>query len=274
MAEDNKGNDAGAGGEKPWFDTFDTETKGYLANKGLDKKTAAEAFVEVSKFHREAEKIIGAPASEIVRLPKDPVAPEWEKVYQRLGKPVDKKDYDLSSVKRAGDKPVEEALVDTIREAAWNANLNKESATRMANDIIKHLDSVENATVALKTDKLNVEKAELKKNWGSNEAANMVVAQGAVRALGVDPSAVSALEGQIGYAKVMEMFRNIGSKIGEDRFVNSNSPGGGSVMTKDQAVSEKAELMRDDAWKTRYLKGGVEEGRKMLALNRIITGTA
>ena len=259
--------------EKPWFDTFDAETKGYLANKGLDKKTAAEAALEISKFHREAEKFVGAPANEIVRLPKEANSPEWEKVYQRLGKPADKKEYDLSTIKRSGDKPVDEALADTIREAAWNTNLSKEAAVRMASDIVKHLDAKESADVAIRADKLTIEKSELKKNWGVNEAANMVVAQGAVRALGIDPTAVAALENQVGYAKVMEMFRHIGTKIGEDRFVSSQNPGGGNIMTVDQAKAEKAEHMRDAAWTKRYLTGGVEEVRKMTALNRIITGT-
>ena len=119
-----------------------------------------------------------------------------------------------------------------------------------------------------------VEKAELKKNWGSNEAANMVIAQAAVKALGVDPAAVAALEKVVGYAKVMDMFRNIGSKIGEDRFVSTGQGNDKGVMTRDQAESEKRDLMADEAWRIRYLKGGVDEQRKMQALNKMISGVA
>lgn len=268
------GGDAGGdGGAKPWFEPLDAETKGYIQTRGLDKKTAVDAFSEAYKAHREAEKLIGAPANEIIRLPKDPNAPEWKGVWERLGKPVEEKGYDLSTVKRTGDKPIEDALADTLRKAAFEANLPKDAATRVAASVIKHLDAEAAATAALASDKLIAEKAELKKNWGANEAANMVVAQAAVKALGVDPAAVSALEKVIGYAKVMDMFRNIGSKIGEDKFVQA---GGGTsgVMTREQAVSEKAELMRDTAWAKRYTSGGVEENRKMQALNKIITNTA
>lgn len=265
---------ANAGGEKPWFETFDADTKGYLQNKGLDKKTAAEAVVEISKFHREAEKFVGAPANEMVRLPKEANSPDWEKVHQRMGKPADKKEYDFSTVKRTGDKALDEALSDTIRNAAWNSNVNKESAVRIAQDVVKYLDGVETATQAVKADKLITEKAELNKNWGTNAAANMVIAQGAVKALGVSPEAVAALEGAVGYAKVMDMFRNIGTKIGEDRFVNSQGGNNTGIMTRDQAVAEKNELMADQAWKDRYLKGGMEEKRKMLAINTIIAASA
>lgn len=268
------GGAGGAGGEKPWFEPLDAEVKGYVQTRGLDKKTAAEAFVEAFKAHREAEKFIGAPANEMVRLPKDSNAPEWQGVYERLGKPKEAKDYDFSAIKRVGDKPLDDALADTIRKAAFDANVNKEGAVRVATEVVKYLDGVETAAAATNADKLATEKKSLNDNWGTNAAANMVVAQGAVRALGVDPTAVAALEKVVGYAKVMEMFRNIGSKIGEDRFVNAGGGGNNNVMTKDQAVSEKETLMRDEAWRGRYLKGDVEAGRKMLALNKIITGTA
>ncbi len=102
----------------------------------------------------------------------------------------------------------------------------------------------------------------------------MVVAQAAVRALGVDPTAVAALEKAVGYAKVMDLFRNIGSKIGEDRFVSGGGSNTGNVMTKEQAIAEKAALKRDEAWVSRYLKGGVEEKRQLNALDRIILGIA
>lgn len=277
---------AGGGGEgdaKPWHEGFDSETKGYLTTRGWDKKTAAEAFLEASKAHKEAEKFVGAPADKILRLPDERTtdtpetrtrhAEEWQKIHERLGKPKEAKDYDLTTVKRAGDKPIEDALADTLRQAAFDSNLSKDGAVKLAAAVVKHLDGVDGASAADVADKLAAEKKALNDNWGANANVNMMVAQGAVKALGVDPTAVAALEKVVGYAKVMEMFRNIGSKIGEDRFVTNQGPAGG-VMTKDQATSEKSALMRDEAWRKRYLAGGVEEQRKMTTLNKIITGVA
>lgn len=274
MADAGAGAAGDAGGAAQWFDGYDAETKGYIQNKGLDKKTPAEAFLEVSKFHREAEKFVGAPANEMVRLPKDPNSLEWKNVWERLGKPKEVKEYDLSSVKRAGDKALDGPLADTFRNAAFNANLPKEAAVRVAAEVVKHLDAQDSAKAAVDADKLAGEKAALKANWGNNEAANMVIAAGAAKALGVSPEQVQVLENTIGYAKVMEMFRNIGTKIGEDRFVHSSAPGGTGVMTRDQAQAEKKALMNDDAWVKRYNAGGTEEKRKMLSLNSIITGVS
>lgn len=267
------GGAAGAG-EKPWFDGLDAEVKGYVTTRGLDKKNPTEAFVEAYKSHKEAEKFVGAPANEVIRLPKEANAPEWQQVHERLGKPKDAKDYDFAAVKRAGDKPLDQALTDTLRQAAFDANLNKDGATRVATALVKHLDGIDSAVAAAEADKLATEKATLKKNWGTNEAANMVVAQAAVRALGVEPEAVAALEKAVGYAKVMDMFRNIGSKIGEDKFVSITRPGGPGTMTRDEAVAEKATLKSDKAWVDRYLAGGTEEKRKLETLDRIIVGVA
>jgi len=264
--------DAAAG---HWTAGLDAETKGYAQNRGLDKKTAAEAFFEASKAHREAERLIGAPANEMIRLPKDPNAPEWKDVYKRLGVPGDEKDYDFSTVKRAGDKPLDDALSATLRQASLAGHLTKDGATQVAAQVVKHLDGIESAKAADDAANLLKEKAALKANWGANEAANMVVARAAVTALGIKPETVSALEKVAGYAAVMEMFRNIGSKIGEDRFIQGgpNAPAGGA-MTRDQAVSEKEALKKDVAWRNRYLAGGVEEKRKMDSLDRIILGVS
>ena len=167
---------AAAGGGTPpahWMDGYDSETKGYIQSKGLDKKTINEALLEVSRFHREAEKFVGAPANELLRLPKDPASPDWKAVHERLGKPKEATEYDFASVKRAGDKPLDPALTETIRTAAFDGNLSKEGAVRLAQSIAKHLDSADAATLAERTAKIDAERAELNKNWGVNHAAKI-----------------------------------------------------------------------------------------------------
>lgn len=266
----------GAGGTStpPWYDAFDADTKGYIQNKGLDKKTAPEAFLEAAKFHREAEKFVGAPANELVRLPKDPNAPEWKNIYERLGAPKDASGYDFSTVKNADGTPLDAEFTEYMRSTVTPLNLSKDAAAAVTQAMVKFREKVDATALAERTAKLEVQKAELKKNWGVNEAANMVVARAAAKALNVAPEAVAALEGQVGYAAVMEMFRTIGTKIGEDRFVASSGGGGNGVMTRDQAVAEKDALKADQAWVKRFLSGGNEERKKMDALDRIIVGIA
>lgn len=258
--------------ETSWYAGFDDETKGYVQNKGLSAKSLSEAFSTVVKMNRDADKFIGAPATEMVRLPKDPNAPEWSNVYKRLGALNAPEEYKFEGVKHSGDKPLSDALTDTLRKAAFSAHLSPDAANVMAKEVVKHYDSTEASRLADQTAKVEAEKKILKDNWGVNGVTNMVVAKNAAVALGIDAEAVEALEKTVGYAKVMEMFRHIGSKIGEDKFISMGGSGGRQPMTKEAAVSEKADLMRDEAWVKRYNAGGVDEKRKMWALNQIITG--
>lgn len=258
--------------EGQWWTGLDDETKGYIQNKGLSTKTPTEAFSSVAKFHREAERMIGAPASELLRLPKEANSPDWSNVWKRLGALNAPEDYKFEGVKHAGDKPLSDALADTLRKVAHTAHLSNDTASQVAREVVKHLDGIETAKLADDTVKQEAEKKALKDNWGANGVTNMVIAKNAAAALGIPPEAVTALEKVIGYSKVMDMFRVIGTKIGEDRYVSSGGQSSGTAMTKEAAIAEKKEIMRDEAWVKRYTNGGVEEARKMSALNKIITG--
>lgn len=246
-----------------WFAGADPEIIGHIQTKGWATKPANEAAIEAVKAHREAEKFIGAPANQLVRLPADAKDEAgWKSVWERLGAPADPKGYDLSIVK-------DTAVADFIRETAAALHLPKDAAVDLAGRFTRRQEATEAADVATKTAALETEKAALAKNWGTNAEANRVIAQSAARALGITPETVAALEGVIGYSAIMEMFRSIGTKIGEDKFVKSeNMPGG--VMTLEQAKAKVADLQKDAAWRARYLSGGEPEKREMLALNTII----
>lgn len=268
--------EGGAGAAQSWWASLDDETKGYLQNRGLAAKTPAEAFLAASKSHREAEKLIGAPAAEVVRLPKEQNSPDWAGVWKRLGALSAAEDYKFEGITQAGNKPLEAGLVDTLRKAAFSAHLSSDSANQMAKEVVTHLDRQDASRLADATAKEQSEMKLLKDNWGANFVANQIIAASAANALGVPKEAVTALEKQVGYSKVMEMFRNIGTKIGEDRFVTTggSGKGTGNIMTKEQAVAEKSELKGDKDWVKRFLSGGVEERRKMEALDRIISGVS
>lgn len=261
--------------ETTWYSGYDDETKGYVQNKGLSTKTVGEAFAAVSKMHRDAEKFVGAPADELIRLPKDPTSPEWKNVYQRLGAPKDAKEYDFKDIKFTDGTELDPAFTDLMRTNAVSANLTKDQALTVTKAVVQFLDKADQDDVAQFTAQVAKEKAELKANWGANEAANMVIARAAANALGVKPETVAALEKTAGYAQVMEMFRQIGTKIGEDKFVSGNTGGNPNApMTREAAISRKKELMNDAQWRTRYLQGGSEEKRQMEALIRIEVGSA
>lgn len=262
-----------AGGDKPWFDGASTEDVGYFQNRGWDKVDAKTAALNAAKAHREAEKLIGAPADKIVRLPNDPNDVEaWRQVRLKLGMPQDEKGYTdpLKVVKHADGSELTPAEVASWSKKAFSLGLKPADALILVSESVKEADAGLSTNTVELEGKLAAQKSELAKNWGPNFDANMFVAKQTASKLGVTPAQIAATESVIGYDKIMEMFRSIGTKIGEDRFVlNPANPGAGA-MTREQAVDRKASLMADQVWVKAYLDGDAAKKVEMTALNTMI----
>ena len=82
----------------PWHTGVEAEMLGHWQNKGWKTDDPKEVAVAATKQARELERHFGVPADQLLKLPKandDAIA--WNPVYQRLGMPVEPKDYDLST---------------------------------------------------------------------------------------------------------------------------------------------------------------------------------
>lgn len=222
----------------------------------------------------EAQKALGVPADQILRVPtKDDDAAGWANVHKRLGRPDDAKDYVFKDAKGADLDP---ALTDFLRSAAHKANLSKGAAAQMAAELVKFSETQTNTAKAEYDAKLAEGKSELAKNWGSNHAANMEVAKTGAAALGVDREMVISLEQTFGYAKVMEMFRNVGSKTSEGKFVDpgkGSGNNGGGPMTLQQAIAKKEALFADQEWMARAAKNERGAMLELEAVERIMAAS-
>lgn len=259
----------------PWYHGADAETVGHIQTKGWHTLTPDKAALAAVTAHREAERFIGVPANQLIRLPTD-AADEagWKTVYAKMGVPTDATGYKFDGLKFADGSDLTPAFADTMRNAAVKFHLTPDAATGLTAEVMKFIESTEASDASETAAKIAEQTAALKANWGPNYEANLFVARQAAQALGVNAELLNTLEGALGGDKVMEMFRSIGARIGEDRFVTGSNPAGsGGVMTKEQAVARKAELMKDAVWVKSYLSGDAQRGREMMALNTIIVGS-
>lgn len=263
---------AAANAAPPWYQGADAETLGYLQNRGMDKLTPAEAALKAIQAHREAERFVGAPANQLLRIPdpKDEVA--VNAFWQRLGYPGDATKYDFTTVKRPDGSDLPPEQIERMRAISNKLRLPADTAGMLAQELAAADFASSSETAAVTTAKLEGEKAALRKDWGANHDANMLVARNTALKLGVTPEGIAALEGQVGYAATMAMFQKIGTAIGEDHFITNANPAIPGVMSREQAVSRKAELMRDGEWVKRYMNGGAPEMREMTALTVLIVG--
>lgn len=268
----------------PWFgaiipeaagftagDVGKTELIGYMQNRGYDKMEPAAAFTAAMKAHRNAEAQLGGPADQLLRMPKDAADTEgWARYNARMGVPADAKDYDFSTVKM-GDKDLDPALAEALRPALLSARLPKDQAPAVAKAVADYLAKQGESSATAKAEALAAAREALKINWGSNVEANMLVAKGAAKALGVDEAAVAALENVIGYDKVMEVFRNIGTKIGEDQFITNQAPGGSGVMSGEQATVTLAGRQADSGWVNKLMEGDATTVKEFNSLTTMIS---
>jgi hypothetical protein len=256
-----------------WYSSADPTIVGHLQNKGWDKLTPDQAALKAAQSHFEFEKLHGVPKEQLLRFPKDAADAEgWKNVYNRLGVPEKPDDYDFTTVKQADGQPVDKTFTDEVRALAHKLNLPKTTASLFAQELANRAEVESKNEQANYEAELAKEKATLKANWGQFATQNMIVAQDAARALGVTDADLAALEKGIGYSRVMEMFRNIGQKTGDDKFVRSDTPGSDGVMSREQALSKLDILAKDTNWYERFKAGDATTKREFDTLTAIAAG--
>lgn len=248
------------------------ELTGYLQARGWDKADARTTALGAIKAHQEAQKLIGVPADKIIRVPRGADDEQgWKDVRTKLGIPSDPKEYDFSGVKFKDGTALDDAFVQTLSKSLVEANVPKGSAAAVAKAVVDFMENAETADAGETQAKLALEKDTLQANWGNKFNANMIVAQNAAKTLGVTPEQIAALEQVVGYASVMEMFRNIGARTGEDTFVRTSAPnGGGGPMTREEAAATMAERKADSSWVAKFMNGDPQAKREFDNLTRMM----
>jgi hypothetical protein len=259
----------------PWHAGIEADTIGWWQNKGLPLDDPKVFAGKLTEQYRNLEKFTGGPPERLIKLPEKPEdTAGWNAVWQRLGAPAKAEDYDFTSVKHVDGKAPEEGLIVAIRNAAMAVHAPKDKAAELANAVVKHLDSVTTERAVATKAALEIERAELLKNWTAAkfEFNRLTAMQGAQR-IGITQEDVAKLESVVGYARVMEMFRRIGAATSEDTFVEGRG-GGDNTTTTEGARARLNELMADEDWGRRLTKGDAAAVREFNNLTILISSAA
>jgi len=188
------------------------------------------------------EKLMGAPADRLLRLPADDKPESWAPIHDRLGRPKTPDEYQLPLPE--GDNG-EFAKV----AAGWfhEQGIPKKAAQAIAakwNDFAKQ--SVEKTT-AERQSKVEASRAALQAEWKTDYDKNVAVAQQAAPKLGFTKEVVDALEDKLGYDGVMKFVHALGAKLGEHGFHSSGTPSGTSGFgTSVEAAKAEITALRSD----------------------------
>lgn len=269
--------------DTPWYTSTPTytaldekgraEAAGFFQNRGWDKLDAKEAAMQAMKSYREASAHLGAPPDQLMRMPKDANDAEaWGKLYGRLGVPDKPEAYNFDNIKFSDGSGVEQDVVNAVRNLAHQNHLTPDAAQAVAKAVVGMVEKAETIDHDQYQMKLDQEKAALRQDWGGRAASNLVTAQNAAGKLGVDQEALAAMEKVLGYNKVMNLFLNVGTRMGEDNFLGSGPNGRPGPLSQSQAKAELSALESDTDFNTKLFSGDRAASQRFDNLTRIASG--
>lgn len=257
--------------DAPWFNGADTETIGYIQNRGLDKITPVEAAMKTIKAHREAEKHLGVPSDQLQRMPKDAGDTDgWNSLYNRLGVPADAKDYDFSGVKFADGTELDDGFKAAIGTALKSAGVSKDKASTVVKALVELGDKETAGAAATARDLATQEMTALKIDWAGNTERNLIVADNAAAELGMTPEELASMKEGIGAAKVAKIFFKLGVSMGEDRFVSGGPQGGERPMSGEMAETRLADMQKDQEFMKKFMAGDTLAKKELENVSRMV----
>ena len=246
-----------------WTEKLTPEQKGYIENKGFKEPT------DILNSYQNFEKLMGGPKEKLVRLPDKPDAPEWNDVYEKMGRPKDPKEYGLGTGE-ADDKDFAEWAGKTFHELGFS----KGQAEKLINKWGQYYDQRNTQGQEMKSKLALEQETKLKSKWGNNFEAEMNVARSAAKAFGMPPEVADKLEEAIGYGATIEFLNSVGKKMGEGTFEDGNSGAGNTFALSPNAARDKLKILQaDPQWTSNYLNGNAKEKTEMERLTKIIAGS-
>lgn len=233
-----------------WTTGFNDDLRGYVQNKGFKDPSA------VVEAYRNFEKLRGVPEDKLVKIPERSDAPEWQEVYKKLGRPEKPEEYSLAIPEGEEENPEFSKWAKNAFHKLGLTAKQGESFSQEWNNFTKELTAnMENQAKA----KFEQESNSLKKEWGAAYDQNTNIAKQAAKTFGVTEEALGLLENQVGFAQVMKIFHNVGTKIQPDQFISGDKGGGQfKILTPEAARNKINALKTDEGWIKRWADGSVE----------------
>lgn len=240
-----------------WLTGLPSELKGYVENKGFkDPGAMVDAY-------RNLEKHLGVPKERLLKLPEKDEDPGWSEIHNRLGRPDKPEGYEFAPPP-GGDPETTAWAAKTFHELG----LSK----RQAQSLITKWNDQQKGTLEKqagdKTVKQDLERTELRREWGAALEQNVKLVNAAAQEFGLDEAAVQKLGDTLGIKATMKLLHAIGERVGEDKFVSGNNAQGGfGPLSPDAAKDKIKTLMTDKDFVKRYRAGDVQARDQMAKLH-------
>jgi hypothetical protein len=253
----------------PWYANFgDADLRGWTELKKFENPEAA------MKSAREAEKLIGVPKDQLVRIPQPNAegVQDLNPVYDRLGRPKTPEEYRIPTVE--GGEEFAKTMAPLLHRVGMNQAQVEQLATGW-NTYMKTAVDAQNNAQALEE---QADLTKLHQEWPGQtytereEMGRRYARQVVAPALGITNDGELAevlgnIEEAIGTAKFLKIMAKGGESLGEGRFVaGRGNPTFG--MTPEGARARMKELNADADFRARVMRNG-KDGPEMQEMDRL-----
>lgn len=253
----------------PWFSTLDADHQAHVTAKGWNALEPAAAAAEAAKAHFEAQKLMGVPADQLIRVPKDAADPNYQAIYDRIvgmNTPKTPEEYKFDGIKFKDGSDLAPEDVKWVRDLAVKYKLPVNAAAGIAADLAARTDNdTATSTAASETTKA-ANNVALRQAWGADYDQKVFSATRAGEAIGFtsDVLAYMASLGSEAYVKNMNALVSLGNQMQEAVLLRGSGGQSRDVTTNlsaDEAENRLVANMKDPEWRKKALSGeGGENG--------------
>jgi hypothetical protein len=201
-----------------------------------------KTFEDMAKSYLNAQKMMGA--DKVVIPHKNAEKSEWEKVFQKLGRPESADKYEINLGEK-GKLPAE--TIANLKKTAFELGLLPSQAVEFVNKMNESFIQAEDGLKNKVNTQMQDAVTSLKKEWGTEFDKRLNTAKAMVAEFGGEE--LQQYLTSTGYGNdpmLVKAFYNIASQFGEDKFKGIDSSIGG--MTPDAAMRRINELNADPAF--------------------------
>lgn len=216
----------------------------------------------VYKSYVNAAKMVGVDKAEVLRLPKDPSAPEWSDVWNKLGRPETPDKYELK-----GPDGLPPAVLTGLAKVMHETGLSKGQAERIMGFYGETVQASAAEQAAANEARYAEVETTLRKEWGKAFDDQLHAAKRAVTELGgPEISELLVSTGLGNNPAVIKMFAKLGAERAEPRGLKGGGGGEfGGTMTPAAAQAEIKRLQGDREFTKKMSTRGSPDYKAALA---------
>jgi hypothetical protein len=223
--------------------------------------------------YHNAQKMIGIPRDQLLRIPQSDKAEDWAPVYDKLGRPAKADDYKLKVPE--GFPPAEKAYAESVMAAAHGAGLSQKQFETMTGWLY------ERAGQSMAQQRANQEATaaaginSLKTDWGQAYDTKVEQSRGAMlyysEKAGITAEVKKAMDetGAGNHPAIVKLFNYMAGTLHEDGVLTGKAFGDQAMQSPVEAQQQINALMADKNFMKNYMNPNRRDPAKIEAMAKM-----